>query len=79
MERISLNGAWQGKRVGGFAFSARVPGCTIADLLENGYLPKDLLAGKNADAALRVSLCPESTEEDVDAFLAALSAAKKMF
>ena len=51
MERIGLNGAWQGKRVGGFAFSARVPGCTIADLLENGYLPKDLLSGKNADAA----------------------------
>ena len=37
------------------------------------------VSGKNADAALRVSLCPESTEEDVDAFLAALSAAKKMF
>ena len=37
------------------------------------------VSGKNADAALRVSLCPESTEEDIDAFLAALSAAKKMF
>ena len=37
------------------------------------------VSGKNADAALRVSLCPESTEEDVDAFLAALEQAKKMF
>lgn len=37
------------------------------------------VSGKNADAALRVSLCPETTGEDVDAFLAALAAAKKMF
>lgn len=35
--------------------------------------------GKNADAALRVSLCPETTEADIDAFLAALAEAKKMF
>ena len=37
------------------------------------------VSGKNADAALRVSLCPETAEADVDAFLAALAAAKKMF
>lgn len=37
------------------------------------------VSGKNADAALRVSLCPETTEEDIDAFLAALMATKKMF
>lgn len=37
------------------------------------------VSGKNADAALRVSLCPETTEEDIRAFLAALSAAKGMF
>ena len=37
------------------------------------------VSGKNADAALRVSLCPETTEADVDAFLAALAATKKMF
>ncbi|MBR5537629.1 MAG: cysteine desulfurase [Clostridia bacterium] len=37
------------------------------------------VSGKNAEAALRVSLCPETAEADVDAFLAALAAAKKMF
>lgn len=37
------------------------------------------VSGKNAEAALRVSLCPESTEEDADAFLAALDQAKRMF
>jgi len=37
------------------------------------------VSGKNADAALRVSLCPETTESDVDAFLSALADAKKMF
>lgn len=37
------------------------------------------VSGKNADAALRVSLCPETTEEDIRAFLEALSAAKGMF
>ena len=37
------------------------------------------VSGKNADAALRVSLCPENTEEDADAFLAALDQAKRMF
>lgn len=37
------------------------------------------VSGKNADAALRVSLCPETTEEDIRAFLAALSSAKRMF
>ena len=37
------------------------------------------VSGKNADAALRVSLCPETTEADVDAFLLALADAKKMF
>ena len=37
------------------------------------------VSGKNADAALRVSLCPETSEEDIDAFVAALAAAKRMF
>ncbi len=37
------------------------------------------VSGKNADAALRVSLCPETSEEDINAFLSALSDAKKMF
>ena len=37
------------------------------------------VSGKNADAALRVSLCPETSEEDIDAFLSALADAKKMF
>ena len=37
------------------------------------------VSGKNADAALRVSLCPENTQEDIDAFVAALAEAKKMF
>ena len=37
------------------------------------------VSGKNADAALRVSLCPETTQEDIDAFVTALAAAKKMF
>ena len=37
------------------------------------------VSGKNADAALRVSLCPETTEADIDAFVAALEQAKKMF
>ena len=37
------------------------------------------VSGKNADAALRVSLCPETTDADIDAFVAALAAAKRMF
>jgi len=37
------------------------------------------VSGKNADAALRVSLCPETTQENIDAFVTALAAAKKMF
>ena len=37
------------------------------------------VSGKNADAALRVSLCPETSEADIDAFVAALADAKKMF
>ena len=37
------------------------------------------VSGKNADAALRVSLCPETSQEDIDAFLSALADAKKMF
>ncbi len=37
------------------------------------------VSGKNAEAALRVSLCPETTEDDIDAFVAALANAKKMF
>ncbi len=37
------------------------------------------VSGKNADAALRVSLCPETSEEDISAFLTALADAKKMF
>jgi cysteine desulfurase len=37
------------------------------------------VSGKNAEAALRVSLCPETEEADVDAFLAALADVKKMF
>ena len=50
MERINLNGTFRGECVGAFTFEANVPGCTISDLVENGYLPKDLLVGKNADA-----------------------------
>lgn len=50
MKRISLNGQWQGECVGEFVFPAQVPGCTITDLIENKYLPKDLLVDKNADA-----------------------------
>ena len=50
MERISLNGPWQGQCVGKFAFDGKVPGCTISDLIANGRLTKDLLVGKNADA-----------------------------
>lgn len=37
------------------------------------------LPGKNVDAALRVSLCPETPETAIDAFLAALRDAKEMF
>ncbi len=37
------------------------------------------VSGKNADAALRVSLCPETSEDDINAFLNALADAKKMF
>ncbi len=37
------------------------------------------VSGKNADAALRVSLCPETTDDDINAFLNALADAKKMF
>ena len=37
------------------------------------------VSGKNADAALRVSLCPETSQADIDAFTAALADAKKMF
>jgi beta-mannosidase len=50
MKRISLNGQWRGECVGEFFFPAQVPGCTITDLIENKYLPKDLLVGKNAEA-----------------------------
>ncbi len=52
MNRINLNGSWRGECVGKFSFGASVPGCTINDLVKNGYLPSDLLAGKNADAVL---------------------------
>lgn len=51
MKSINLNGKWQGQCIGDFSFEAQVPGCTIADLIENGYLSKDLLVGKNADEA----------------------------
>lgn len=50
MKRIDLNGQWRGECVGEFTFQAQVPGCTIAHLIENNYLPQDLLVGKNADA-----------------------------
>ncbi len=48
-----MNGEWKGERVGGFSFRAEVPGCTIFDLVQNGYLPKDLLCARNADAVLQ--------------------------
>lgn len=37
------------------------------------------LPGKNVDAALRVSLCPETPEEAIDAFLCGLEEAMKLF
>jgi cysteine desulfurase len=37
------------------------------------------VSGKNADAALRVSLCPETTAEDIDAFCDGLKEALKFF
>lgn len=57
MKRIVLNGVWQCRCVGKFDLKARVPGCTIADLVENGKLPKDLLFGKNADFAQAYERC----------------------
>lgn len=54
---ISLNGSWKGRCVGKFDFNATVPGCTITDLIANGYLPEDLLVGKNADLALPYETC----------------------
>ena len=50
MERIQLKDHWKGECVGRFTFDTTVPCCTINNLIENGYLPKDLLTGKNADA-----------------------------
>jgi beta-mannosidase len=57
MKKISLNGSWNGVCVGRFDFKAQIPGCTIADLIANGRLPKDLLVGKNADAAVAYEDC----------------------
>ena len=37
------------------------------------------LPGSNVDAALRVSFCPETPAEAVDAFLDALREAEKLF
>lgn len=54
---ISLNGSWKGCCVGKFDFNATVPGCTITDLIANGYLPEDLLVGKNADLVLPYETC----------------------
>lgn len=50
MERINLNDGWQGECIGRFKTSVTMPSCTINSLIENGYLPKDLLSRKNADA-----------------------------
>ena len=57
MKKISLNGSWNGVCVDRFDFEAQIPGCTIADLIANGRLPKDLLVGKNADAAVSYEDC----------------------
>ena len=57
MKKIFLNGSWNGVCVGRFDFKAQIPGCTIADLIANGRLPKDLLVGKNADAAVAYEDC----------------------
>jgi cysteine desulfurase len=37
------------------------------------------VSGKNADAALRVSLCPETTEEEITAFCTALLETMRLF
>lgn len=50
MNCMKLNGFWEGECVGKFTFNTTVPCCTIGNLIENGYLPKDLLVGKHADA-----------------------------
>lgn len=50
MKRINLNKGWDGECVGRFTFKTDLPCCTIENLIENGYLPKDILAEKNADA-----------------------------
>ena len=57
MKKISLNGKWKGNCIGKFDFNAQIPECTIADLVENGHLPKDLLARKNADLAQAYERC----------------------
>ena len=57
MNIITLNGRWKGTCVGNFDFEAQIPGCTVTDLIENGYLPKDLLAGKNADSVAAFEQC----------------------
>ena len=50
MKKTNLNSAWHCECIGRFTASTEVPTCTINNLIENGYLPKDLLVGKNADA-----------------------------
>ena len=57
MNIITLNGRWKGTCVGNFDFEAQVPGCTITDLIQNGHLPKDLLARKNADSVVAYEQC----------------------
>ena len=54
---INLNGAWQGECVGKFNFLGEVPGSTINDLIVNGKLPKELLAGTNVDKVLEYENC----------------------
>jgi len=57
MNKISLNGKWQGECVGLFKYVGEVPGSTINDLISAGKLPKDLLSDKNADEVLKYENC----------------------
>lgn len=60
MERISLNGPWEGSCISdkeSFCFSATVPGSSIKDLIDCGRLPADIFWRDNAKSVADYENC----------------------
>lgn len=60
MQSFSLNGTWEGACFspnGPFDFTATVPGSSIADLIANGKLPRDIFYGENARCVQAYETC----------------------